>query len=257
MGKSPAFQFYPNDFLGSGTVQRASAEQVGAYLLLLCLDWQEDGFGFDETQLAQTCRLSRGSFRKAWQLLADKFPPDQDGRHRNPRLQRERKKQEEYRAKQAAKGRSGAAKRWGDSGARHSRGHGSGYSTGHSPAMAQAQPEAWPDDGIVVSRSSSEQPTASPRRKQRGAKRETWLTPIADAHEEIYGVGSFAPLAGRFAKSWSGLVAAHGAEKCGRVWAFSQKDESQRKFLTPEKVASRFADFDPDAPAFPEDGVAT
>ncbi len=96
----------------------------------------------------------------------------------------------------------------------------------------------------------------SPRRTRRGGKRETWLTPIADAHERIYGAGSFAPLAGRFAASWKQLVDAHGGEKCARVWAFSQRDESQRKFLTPENVASRFSDFDPDAPAFSDEGAA-
>jgi hypothetical protein len=91
------------------------------------------------------------------------------------------------------------------------------------------------------------------RRRRRGETRETWLTPIAEAHERIYGAGSFAPLAGRFATSWKQLVDAHGGEKCARVWAFSQRDASQRKFRTPENVAARFRDFDPDAPAFPED----
>lgn len=94
------------------------------------------------------------------------------------------------------------------------------------------------------------------RGERRRGSRETWLTPIAEVHEQIFGIGSFAALAGRFAKSWKRLVEAHGAEKCARVWAFSQRDEGQRQFLTPEKVASRFSDFDPDAPAFPSDGAA-
>ena len=37
--KSPAFQFYVNDFLGSAKVGMMSTEEIGAYLLLLLLDW--------------------------------------------------------------------------------------------------------------------------------------------------------------------------------------------------------------------------
>ena len=94
------------------------------------------------------------------------------------------------------------------------------------------------------------------RTPRRGGKRETWLTPVADAHEAVYGAGSFDVLAGRFAKGWRRLVEAHGGERCARVWAWSQRDESRRQFNTPEFVAAHFGAFDPDAPAFPDDGVA-
>ena len=84
--------------------------------------------------------------------------------------------------------------------------------------------------------------------------RESWLTPLCKVHEKIYGVGSFAPLAGRFAKSWKALVEAHGGEKCAEHWRFAHTSgtEKERTFRTPENVASRFALFDPLAPAFPE-----
>ena len=96
-----------------------------------------------------------------------------------------------------------------------------------------------------------------PRRASRsaaaGSKRDTWLTPLCEAHESVYGVGSFGPMAGRFAKSWRKLVEVHGGEKCGEVWKFSQRDEDRRRFLTPEYVAGHFSEFDPRAPAFPEE----
>jgi hypothetical protein len=91
------------------------------------------------------------------------------------------------------------------------------------------------------------------RRTRASGASETWLTPLHDAHEAIYGAGSFQPLAGEFAKFWRGLVDAHGAEKCARVWTFSQDcPEKERGFRSPKYVASRFAQFDPDAPGFPE-----
>jgi hypothetical protein len=83
----------------------------------------------------------------------------------------------------------------------------------------------------------------------------SWLTPIAAAHEAIYGAGSFSAVAGQFAKYWRRLVEEHGAEKCARVWAFSQREESRRPFRTAAYVAAHFLEFDPDAPAFPEDAA--
>lgn len=104
---SPAFQFYPDDFVGSGVVQAAEADEIGAYVLLLCLDWGEVGFAFDEKRLARVCRVSVARFRVIWSHLKDKFPP-RDGRHYNPRLERERQKQAEWKAKSAAGGRASA-----------------------------------------------------------------------------------------------------------------------------------------------------
>lgn len=96
--KSPAFQFYPNDFLGSAKVGVMSAEEVGAYLLLLCLDWQEGGFVYDEGDLARWCRLPRAKFRKAWVRVSRCFV-ERDGRMFNPRLDAERTKQADWREK--------------------------------------------------------------------------------------------------------------------------------------------------------------
>ena len=40
MGKSPAFQFYPNDWLSSPRITMMSPAEEGAYIRLLCYDWQ-------------------------------------------------------------------------------------------------------------------------------------------------------------------------------------------------------------------------
>ncbi|MGN6206031.1 DUF1376 domain-containing protein [Humibacter sp.] len=105
--KSPAFQFYPDDFLGSGKVGTMTTDEVGAYTLLLCLEWNETGFVFDEEELARWCRMSRAKFRKAWQRVSRCFE-ERDGRMYNPRLQKERDKQAEWREKSAKGGRASA-----------------------------------------------------------------------------------------------------------------------------------------------------
>ena len=105
--KSPAFQFYPDDFLGSGKVGTMTTDEVGAYTLLLCLEWNETGFVFDEEELARWCRMSRAKFRKAWSRVSRCFE-ERDGRMYNPRLQKEREKQAEWREKSAKGGRASA-----------------------------------------------------------------------------------------------------------------------------------------------------
>jgi uncharacterized protein YdaU (DUF1376 family) len=105
--KSPAFQFYPDDFLGSGKVGTMTVDEVGAYTLLLCLDWNEGGFAFDEEELARWCRVSRQKFRKMWVRISRCFDAH-DGRMFNARLQKEREKQAEWREKSAKGGRASA-----------------------------------------------------------------------------------------------------------------------------------------------------
>jgi uncharacterized protein YdaU (DUF1376 family) len=108
--KSPAFQFYPDDFLGSGKVGTMTAEEVGAYTLLLCLDWNENGFVFDPEELARWCRMTRAQFRKVWKRVSRCFD-EKDGRMYNPRLQLEREKQARWREKSAQGGRTSAQAR--------------------------------------------------------------------------------------------------------------------------------------------------
>lgn len=85
-----------------------------------------------------------------------------------------------------------------------------------------------------------------------------WLAALRDAHEAIYGQGTFIKrIEGRFASAWGELHRAHGPAKCADVWRFSQDcSDKERKFRTPEYVAEHFADFDPKAPAFPRTEAA-
>ena len=103
MKKPPAFQFYPDDFLGG--VADMTQSEVGAYILLLCQQWNRGSIPVepDRQQL-----LAKGSVPE--HVLA-KFEKCQDGSLRNHRMEEERQKQDEYRQKQREKGvKSGLAR---------------------------------------------------------------------------------------------------------------------------------------------------
>jgi hypothetical protein len=118
--KSPAFQFYPKDFLTDDKVMEMSAELRGLYITLLCVDWLNDGF-FAKSLL----RLSGFDWHTDGLAIRDDYEdiecqlmgcfephPTKPGYVTNPRLQRERIAQQEHKNERIASGKKGAAKRW-------------------------------------------------------------------------------------------------------------------------------------------------
>ena len=101
--KPPAFQFYADDFL-AGTMD-LSAEEVGAYIRLLCHQWNRGGLTTVKP------RLNRIAGTVVTAEVLEKFTQGEDGLLRNERLEDERRKQEEFRAMQSAKGRKSAEAR--------------------------------------------------------------------------------------------------------------------------------------------------
>ena len=99
---TPAFQFYPQDFL-VGTAM-LSAEETGAYIRLLCYQWTNDGLPNDKVILARIAGCDGNAMGSIW----DKFGICDDGKLRNARLNYVKIKQNEYRAKQKAN----SEKRW-------------------------------------------------------------------------------------------------------------------------------------------------
>jgi uncharacterized protein YdaU (DUF1376 family) len=96
---------YVRDFLTS--TFGWTAEERGHYLTLLMVAWDRGGI---PAELEQIERLSPG-VTSAWPMLADKFPVDEDGLRRNPRLEKHRGRCVELKEKrvEAAK-RAAAAK---------------------------------------------------------------------------------------------------------------------------------------------------
>lgn len=113
--KLPYFPFFPTDFLGDQRVQAMTVEEVGAYMLLLCMAWQEKPRGSlpdDQDLWARWARVSperwfamQKAILPCWQKLSD-------GRYYQLRMQAIWSRIDDIAMKRAAAGRKGAAARW-------------------------------------------------------------------------------------------------------------------------------------------------
>lgn len=105
--KSPAFQFYPADFLMDGNVQTMTLTERGAYITLLCLCWQEQSLPSEPMRLARSLGIPVAAFKKLWPALERCFQRTDAG-WTHKRLDRERQKQAEYRRRGSDAGRASA-----------------------------------------------------------------------------------------------------------------------------------------------------
>lgn len=111
-GKSPAFQFYPKDFLTDSNVVVMSLQERGAYITLICQCWIDGSLPSDVARLARLCGVPVSPFRKLWPALEPCFrPASNTDRLVHPRLELERRKQREFRRRQAENGRLGGRPR--------------------------------------------------------------------------------------------------------------------------------------------------
>lgn len=104
---SPAFQFYPDAFLSSTKVMAMSMTERGIYITLLCACWQDGSLPADMPSLARMVGVKERQFTKIWPHNLARCFTERGGRLVNLRLDQERKKQAEYRARQAANGAKG------------------------------------------------------------------------------------------------------------------------------------------------------
>ena len=56
--KTPAFQFYPNDYLSDTNVMLMTAEQEGHYIRLLCICWKDGSIPADWDKLKHFLKLN-------------------------------------------------------------------------------------------------------------------------------------------------------------------------------------------------------
>lgn len=99
---SPAFQFYPQDFLVG--CAEFTPEQTGIYIRLLCYQWAKGSIPDDLGLLARITGGKRISIQK----VLEKFTKNSQGSYTNSRLDREREKQVQF-----SRSRSeNATKRW-------------------------------------------------------------------------------------------------------------------------------------------------
>lgn len=178
MSASPAFQFYPNDFLGSPAVQAMTAEQIGIYLILLCLDWNSDGFVLDEKKLGRSCKVGEKKFRKAWSDIGGCFALGDDGRYRNARLQHERAKQLAYSERMAENGRKGGRPK-------------AAVKPKLSPEKAAVKPIESIPSPIPLPTTTTTKTTTAKNPTSPKATALSWLGVVAVAFEAVKGAGTF------------------------------------------------------------------
>lgn len=114
-GKSPAFQFYPKDFLSDENQIRMSLAAVGIYTRLMCHCWNGGSLPTDPKALAQLSGATLRQLNDLWPSIAPCFRESPDGRLIHPRLERERDKQAKYSRRQT----DAATSRWQRSGISH------------------------------------------------------------------------------------------------------------------------------------------
>lgn len=138
--KAPAFQFYADDFL-AGTITMTN-EEKGAYITLLCIQWSRELL--TESDFTRVCI---GMPPHSQRICQSKFQIDAEGNFRNPRMETEREKQDQYRQKQT----DNAKKRW--------------------VGNATAYPTALPVDMPNV---CSPSPSPTPKKKDTAAPKSPW-----------------------------------------------------------------------------------
>ena len=108
--KAPAFQFYPKDYMSDINVQLMALEERGAYLQLMCHEWEENGLPIDDDDLSILSGLGKKWFGKSGDKIKKCFTIKKD-KLIHPRLEKERKHQKAWRKKCSDAGKKSAATR--------------------------------------------------------------------------------------------------------------------------------------------------
>jgi uncharacterized protein YdaU (DUF1376 family) len=112
--KSPAFQFYPADFLNDENVVLMTNQEIGCYVKLICYCWREGSIPADVSKIAKLCGEDGSAMAQLWLSIKSCFSSakNDDTRLVHPRLEEERKKQAEFKKDRISAGKKGAKTRW-------------------------------------------------------------------------------------------------------------------------------------------------
>ena len=108
------FTLWATDWLSSASIMQMTAAGEGAYIRLLCWQWQGESLPADERELRRLSRLSDDEWEENAEALLACLPLSPDGRRRNIKLERERNRRAEFVAQQRARGKKGNLVRWKD-----------------------------------------------------------------------------------------------------------------------------------------------
>lgn len=115
MPYSPAFQFYPGEYLGDKNTIPMTTIENGAYCLLMWVSWEQDGLLNDLEELADIARMTVEAFEPIWNRRIKKcfIWDEKKRRFFHPRHLKEIKKQKTWKKEKSAIGLKGAESRWG------------------------------------------------------------------------------------------------------------------------------------------------
>lgn len=142
MAYSPAFQFYPGEYLADKNTIPMKTVEHGAYCLLIWVAWEQDGLPDDMNELADIARLPVEEFVPMWERRIKKcFVWDEKKKlFFHPRSLKEIKKQKAWKKKKSEDGKKGAESRWGTK----SSGDGSAIATHATPLPPNASSSSSP-----------------------------------------------------------------------------------------------------------------
>jgi len=106
-------QFFGKDWLASSNRSRMPLEAQGAYIILLCYQWEEGAIPDDQEEIRAMIHPypSPQVMAKIWPHICRVFPVSSDGLRRNPRCERDRIAAFEKSAKAKEAGSAGGKKK--------------------------------------------------------------------------------------------------------------------------------------------------
>jgi uncharacterized protein YdaU (DUF1376 family) len=154
---SPAFQIYPRDFLSDATFMQLSLAAKGAYFVLSMHCWINKTLpaGAKNKKVAALLGCSQRTFSRLWLELAPFFDVLPDGTLIDPRIERIREKQAQFRESQSTKGQASAKVRWSSGSSPVTAPVKARLESGSRSVVTEPQPEGQPKSNSSSSSSSS------------------------------------------------------------------------------------------------------
>lgn len=160
--KSPAFQFYPADFLADENVVLMSNREIGCYIKLMCYCWREGSIPSDVNKIARLCGEDSSAMADLWIAISSCFELaiNDPSRMVHPRLTTELQKQSEHKKERSESGKKGAEARWGKGSKVDGSANGSaikepmaknGFSSSSSSSSSVKKPPIPPNGDVVDS----------------------------------------------------------------------------------------------------------
>jgi uncharacterized protein YdaU (DUF1376 family) len=224
---TPLLPFDVDAFLSSPRVAEMGRVNIGPYVILLCLDWRDNGLALapisepeerrkDVARLSHACCMDARSFEQMWKAVGICFE-ERDGRYHNARIDLERLRLSEWQAKSRKGGKKTAQAK---------------VNQHPNHLTTTVDPKRTPARSRVVQHSVFE---PNPEEVVAGAN---WLTPYVDAYAQY--VGQEKP--GRIAAVVAPVREAAGDE--GALYAFTAWCKDPKRGYSLNSFGARWRDYE-------------